>query len=44
VTRKRDITVSPDQFTQNPDDIFLDPSIDIVIELLGGIEPASASC
>ncbi|HML38895.1 MAG TPA: homoserine dehydrogenase [Bacillota bacterium] len=42
VTRKRDITVAPEQFTQNPDDIFLDPSIDIVIELLGGIEPASS--
>jgi len=42
VTRKRDIIVSSDQFTQNPDDIFLDPSIDIVIELLGGIEPASS--
>jgi homoserine dehydrogenase len=42
VNRKRDITVSPEQFTQNPDDIFLDPSIDIVIELLGGIEPASS--
>jgi homoserine dehydrogenase len=42
VARKRDITVSPDQFTQNPDDILLDPSIDIVIELLGGVEPASS--
>ena len=42
VTRQRDISVSPEQFTQNPDDIFLDPSIDIVIELLGGIEPASS--
>lgn len=42
VNRKRDITVSLDQFTQNPDDIFLDPSIDIVIELLGGVEPASS--
>lgn len=42
VTRERDINVSPDKFTQNPDDIFLDPSIDIVIELLGGIEPASS--
>lgn len=42
VARKRDITVTLDQFTQNPDDIFLDPEIDIVIELLGGIEPASS--
>jgi hypothetical protein len=42
VSRKRDITVSMNQFTQNPDDIFLDPEIDIVIELLGGVEPASS--
>ncbi len=42
INRKRDITVRPEQFTQNPDDIFLDPSIDVVIELLGGIEPASS--
>ena len=41
VDRERDITVSPDQFTQDPDSIFRDPEIDIVIELLGGIEPAS---
>lgn len=40
-TRERDITVVPEQFTQDPDSIFKDPEIDIVIELLGGIEPAS---
>lgn len=42
VDRKRDITVTPEQFTQDPDSIFKDPGIDIVIELLGGIEPASS--
>ncbi|QIB69990.1 homoserine dehydrogenase [Aminipila butyrica] len=40
-TRERDITVVPQQFTQDPDEIFRDPEIDIVIELLGGIEPAT---
>ena len=35
--RKRDITVLPGQFTQNPADIFEDPAISVVIELLGGI-------
>lgn len=40
--RKRDITVSPEQFTQDPQEIFRDPSIQIVIELLGGIEPATS--
>ena len=41
ITRKREVAVSADQITQNPDDILLDPSIDIVVELLGGIEPAT---
>lgn len=39
--RERDISVSKEQFTQNPDDIFSDSEIKIVIELLGGIEPAT---
>jgi len=39
--RKRDVTVSPEQFTQTPSEIFNDPEIKIVIELLGGIEPAA---
>lgn len=39
--RERDITVSKEQFTQNPDDIFHDSEISIVIELLGGVEPAT---
>lgn len=41
VDRKRDILVSRDKFTQNPDDLFLDPNIDIIVELLGGIKPAT---
>lgn len=41
VDRERDVVVSKDIFTQNTDDLFLDPNIDIVIELLGGIEPAT---
>nr|WP_315022781.1 homoserine dehydrogenase [uncultured Aminipila sp.] len=40
-TRERAITVCPEQFTQDPDEIFKDSDIDIVIELLGGIEPAT---
>ncbi|MDO5703143.1 MAG: homoserine dehydrogenase [Lachnospiraceae bacterium] len=41
VDRERDITVSKDQFVSDPEDIFQDPEIDIVIELLGGVEPAA---
>lgn len=39
--RERGVQVTRDQFTQNPEDIFKDPEISIVIELLGGIEPAT---
>ena len=39
--RERDITITTNQFTQNPEDIFNDSNIQIVIELLGGIEPAT---
>ncbi|MFA5634882.1 MAG: homoserine dehydrogenase [Anaerovoracaceae bacterium] len=41
VDRKRDIVVPMDKFTQNPDDLFLSPDIDVVIELLGGVQPAT---
>lgn len=40
-SRDRGIKVDPSKFTQNPQDIFEDSSIEIVIELLGGVEPAS---
>ena len=39
--RDRGITVPKEKFTSDPDEIFQDPEIDIVIELLGGIEPAT---
>lgn len=42
IDRKRDITVSREQFVSNPEEIFKDPEIDIVIELLGGVEPAAS--
>ena len=39
--RDRGITVPKEKFTSDPDEIFQDPEINIVIELLGGIEPAT---
>ena len=42
VDKKRDIPVDPRDFTQNPSDIIDDPEIDIVVELLGGIQPATS--
>ncbi|MDR1245856.1 MAG: homoserine dehydrogenase [Clostridiales Family XIII bacterium] len=41
LARKRDVRVLPEQFTQEPSDILESPDIDVVIELLGGIEPAT---
>ena len=40
--RDRGIKVDKNKFTMDPDDIFKDPDINIVIELLGGIEPATS--
>ena len=40
--RDRGIYVDKSKFTMDPDEIFKDPDIDIVIELLGGIEPAAS--
>lgn len=41
IDRDRGIAVDREKFTSDPDSIFKDPEIDIVIELLGGIEPAT---
>ena len=40
--RDRGFTVPPGVFTQDADSIFADPDIQIVIELLGGVEPATS--
>ena len=41
IDRPRDITVPRESFVSDPEDIFSDPDINIVIELLGGVEPAA---
>lgn len=38
--RTRDVTVDPSLLTTRADDILGDPEIDVVVELIGGIEPA----
>ena len=38
--RKREVKVSPKILTNRVEDILADPEIDIVVELMGGIEPA----
>ena len=39
--KDRGIYIPPEKYTQNVNDILNDPEIDIVIELIGGIEPAT---
>ena len=39
--KDRGIYIPPEKYTQDVDDILNDPEIDIVIELIGGIEPAT---
>ena len=41
IDRPRDISVPREAFVSDPEEIFSDPDIDIVIELLGGVEPAT---
>lgn len=41
IDRDRGIQVDREKFVSDPQEIFSDPQIDIVIELLGGVEPAS---
>lgn len=41
-TRNRGIAVRPEQFVSDIEEIWNDPDIQIVIELLGGVEPASS--
>jgi len=38
--KKREIQVPENLISINPDDILNDPGVDIVVELMGGIEPA----
>jgi len=41
ITKKRDTALTSSQFTQNADDILNNPEISIVVELMGGVEPAT---
>lgn len=40
--KKRLVSVDPVLLTEDPDDIIKNPDIDIVVEMLGGIEPATS--
>ncbi|MBO54253.1 MAG: homoserine dehydrogenase [Dehalococcoidia bacterium] len=42
INKPRDIQISPDIITAEPEDIISDPSIDIIVEVIGGIDPAKS--
>ena len=40
INKSRGVDVAPDMLTDNPYALVNDPSIDVVVELIGGVEPA----
>ena len=42
VSKVRDVQLPADLFTSNVDDVIADPDIDIVAELVGGVDPAKS--
>lgn len=40
LTKPRSVDVPPEKLTDNPYDVVTDPNIDVVVELMGGVEPA----
>jgi homoserine dehydrogenase len=41
-SKVRDVTIDPVKLTENPLDIINNPDIDVVVEVMGGIEPAKS--
>jgi len=40
LAKVRDAPISPDRFTDDPESIVTDPEIAVIVEVMGGIEPA----
>ena len=38
--RRRDVSVPADRFTADPDEVVTDPDVAVVVEVMGGIDPA----
>lgn len=36
--KERDVVINPDWLTNNPDDLVNNPEIDVIVEVMGGIE------
>jgi homoserine dehydrogenase len=41
-SKHRDVPISPESFTTDPFEVVRDPSIDVVVEVMGGTDPAFA--
>jgi homoserine dehydrogenase len=41
-SKVRDVAIDPSKLTENPLDIINNPDIDVVVEVMGGIEPAKS--
>ncbi|WP_438434370.1 homoserine dehydrogenase [Gorillibacterium sp. sgz500922] len=39
VTKNRTIAIRPEQLTENVEDILTDPEIDVIVEVMGGLDP-----
>ena len=39
-SRNRDVKLSPDRFTTDPASVVADPNVDVVVEVIGGLDPA----
>lgn len=40
LNKERSVNVSADQLTLNPEEVLLDPEVDVVVEVMGGIDEA----
>jgi homoserine dehydrogenase len=40
LAKERDVDLPPDRFTHDAEEVVNDPSLDVVVEVIGGIEPA----
>lgn len=40
LAKERDVDLSHDRFTHDAEEVVTDPSVDVVVEVIGGIEPA----
>lgn len=42
LTKERDLPIDPSRFTDDPQRVLDDPDVDIVVELMGGVDPTKA--